>query len=488
MLKGRGAMKIFTKIAATFILFALAFSVAACGAGGDSVDQSGESGSFSTIGASADGAGGGEKTYAAYKFNATMYAGLDKTKRSRREFFYDGRVFDCKNTEFSVKLAEFLMQSTVANKDLATVKEYFVNAKFDDVEYIDYEKPTTKNSVAYVVAHKKEGDTDIIQTSIRGLAYDYEWTGNFDCGAEGDYHSGFYQAAQKVYDGLVGYIEKYAYNPVNCKFFITGYSRAGAIAEIVGCKINSEYNRLLPREKVYIYTFETPPCVVNGPVYTANIFNVISREDLVVNLFPASFGFKRVGREIDVYREDYADLLKEHFGFESVAYYGGVFYNSGQLLGLAAMALLGQEVDKEEYVSLHTRADYCENGVQALSDTFMFVYLMPAAKRTVFVEGLQEALGDDYLSAIISEGVLYDAVEKSAIKAGVDIGTDGKIRRACEKLRLIAYSAYSNSRITAASVALDIANNVDYIFTMHTPETVYSMLLHYGENDRTSEN
>ena len=414
------------KNAVIVFLIISVFFCAACGPTSD--DTSGTSAGISTTSASTDGEP--EKEFTTYTFNATMYSGIDKINYGKRQYVYDGRVFDCKSTEFSAGLAEFLLQSAAANQNLKTIKEYFDNAGFDNAEYYNYDTATTKDSVAFTIAHKKEGDTDMIETSIRGFIYNYEWAGNFDCGAEGDYHYGFYVAAQKVYDGLVAYIEKYAYNPVNCKFLITGYSRAGSIAMIVGCKINSEYNRLLPREKVYVYTFEAPPCVNKAPAYTKNIFNVVSHEDFITYLFPPTYGFKRVGTDIDIFREDYADLLKEHFGLDDVAYYGGLFYESAPLLYLSSMALLGQEVDKDEYVSLNTRADYCENAAQVFGDAFLFVYMMPAAKRTTFAASLKELLGEDGLSAITEENVLYDAVKASANIVGVihDIEHDRRRR------------------------------------------------------------
>lgn len=63
------------------------------------------------------------------------------------------------------------------------------------------------------------------------------------------------------------------------KFFVTGHSLGGAVASITAQKLNEEYGA----DKVFAYTFATPPCISQNSYLLdsgiKNIFNFLNQED-----------------------------------------------------------------------------------------------------------------------------------------------------------------------------------------------------------------
>ena len=74
-----------------------------------------------------------------------------------------------------------------------------------------------------------------VRNAIRGSKYDSEWASNLTAGAQGDIQ-GFYDASEKVNDRLRDYLADNELTDV--KLWITGYSRAGAVADLTAVYIN----------------------------------------------------------------------------------------------------------------------------------------------------------------------------------------------------------------------------------------------------------
>lgn len=170
----------------------------------------------------------------------------------------------------------------------------------------------TKHSIGVVAAQKQivdDGeDYTLIAVVVRGGGYYSEWGGNFVIGNSGN-HVGFDVAKEEALSFLKSYIGKYVVDtdstsPKNLKLWIVGFSRGGAVANMVAGSINnnplladSKYINPVEKEDLFCYTFEAPQGVHESTKTGSheNIHNVINLNDLVPLVAPFAWGFSRYG-------------------------------------------------------------------------------------------------------------------------------------------------------------------------------------------------
>ena len=199
-------------------------------------------------------------------------------------------------TDYSNKFknAKQLMDN-IGMKDIETNSFYSEKPYMESIGVICGNKSISVNGNNYT----------LIACAIRGGGYESEWSSNFTIGTSGE-HEGFADAKKKVLVFLKGYIDK---NEIkgNVKFWITGYSRAAAAANLTAAAIDDRSANLgnaisySPKD-VYAYTFETPAGAIDNVKYSKiyeNIFNIINPSDPVPYVAPSRIGFGRYG--IDYY-------------------------------------------------------------------------------------------------------------------------------------------------------------------------------------------
>ena len=80
----------------------------------------------------------------------------------------------------------------------------------------------------------------MIAVAIRGGGYETEWAGNFEIGGDATHH-GFAIAATKVHTEILKYFEQHTdLLSKKLKFWVVGYSRAGATANLVSAWLSSK--------------------------------------------------------------------------------------------------------------------------------------------------------------------------------------------------------------------------------------------------------
>ena len=178
-------------------------------------------------------------------------------------------------------------------------------------------KPTT-DSIGVIVGskpmHINDEDYTLIALAVRGGGYEQEWASNFTIGLSGQ-HDGFDRAKSNVLEFLQYYVSEQNISG-KVKFWITGYSRAAATANLLGGALDDdafisndiEYDY----DDIYTYCFETPAGALteyvknttryfddneDGVCYKIynNIFNIINSSDPVPYVAPAALGFGRYG-------------------------------------------------------------------------------------------------------------------------------------------------------------------------------------------------
>ena len=205
-------------------------------------------------------------------------------------------------------------------------------------------KPT-RDSIGAVAAHKNvyvEGtdytygrDYTLIALAIRGGGYESEWASNLTMGEFGQ-HQGFREARDQIIAFLQDYISN---NEItgDIKLWLTGYSRAGAVANLVAGAINEGRVPLpgcsLAPADLYAYTFATPAGALeqryNDSIFD-NIFNIISPNDPVTKVAPEAWSFTRYGddriiptreNQADEYDANLDNMKTKFYALEGVASY-----------------------------------------------------------------------------------------------------------------------------------------------------------------------
>ncbi len=132
-----------------------------------------------------------------------------------------------------------------------------------------------------------------------------EWFSNFDIGYTAE-HSGFSKAADFAEQKTGDYIFTRAIG-TRPRFFITGYSRGGAVANILSKRLCDRYGT----DGVRCYTLASPAVTISRRQARYNcIFNLIRGEDLFTRLPPESWGYSRYGRDISL--SDTGDISERY--------------------------------------------------------------------------------------------------------------------------------------------------------------------------------
>ncbi len=182
-------------------------------------------------------------------------------------------------------------------------------------------KPGT-DTIGVTIASKKlqkyNGDAledteyTLIPILVRGGGYELEWTSNMTLGAgttkDGE-AMGFSSAADQVMESLDYYIAKYELQDDleagKVKFWVEGYSRAGATSNITSKRIIEKYcydkDGNPTGNQLFTYTCEAPQGGTDKAEKLADktcyysIHNLINASDIVPLVGPTEMGFKRYG-------------------------------------------------------------------------------------------------------------------------------------------------------------------------------------------------
>ncbi len=207
---------------------------------------------------------------------------------------------------------------------------------------------TTKDSIGTVIAHKEINGMPLICVALRGNGYNSEWASNVTAGTEGD-PKGFSDSADKVMRRINQYIEDYSLS--SPKFWVMGYSRAGAVSNLVGRRLNENISAYgITDDDIYVYTFEAANSSADPSVYE-NIHNVVDINDLVPYVYPSGWGIsvngvkEYIGGEEEMLTSKTFDLRAKDFTTDSKKVSKSKFLSQ-------FTEFLGENLSRETYVSL----------------------------------------------------------------------------------------------------------------------------------------
>ena len=164
------------------------------------------------------------------------------------------------------------------------------------------DQQSCEDSCGYIFGTKKlPDDRFLIPVVIRSHCYGGEWVSNAHAvdDAYPDFAAGFKIAADGVYDSLMKYIEKRGLGRDRVKIWVCGYSRGGAVTNLLGARLTFESG--IGKDNIFAYSFATPPTVLDRAAqFTDNIFNIISEIDVVPRMPLRYWGFTRYGTDMIV--------------------------------------------------------------------------------------------------------------------------------------------------------------------------------------------
>ena len=157
------------------------------------------------------------------------------------------------------------------------------NIGFTNIETYDMDH-TGMDTLGVVIAHKAVDGKDVVAVALRGDRYEIEMAANLIAGAGGDIQT-FADAEALVENRVRAYLEKY--DITQAKYWVVGYSRSGAVANLFGRALNRDLSGFRTAvDDIYVYTFEPALGCADNTAYE-NIHNTIDRRDTVTYVYPA---------------------------------------------------------------------------------------------------------------------------------------------------------------------------------------------------------
>lgn len=217
---------------------------------------------------------------------------------------------------FELTAARTACALSLSSADRDLVESDLRAVGYDDIIYV---KSRDGLGSGLYLASRTEGDTLRVIAVIKGTEGS-EWRSNFDVGFSAE-HRGFARAADTAELSLGDYIFTRAIGTCP-SFFITGYSRGGAIAGILAKRLCERYGT----ESVCAYTVAPPNVTISRQTSRFGcVFNLVRDEDLFTRLPPEGWGYSRYGRDIRLdktsdFSRRYRELTGEDYiGFDSSA-------------------------------------------------------------------------------------------------------------------------------------------------------------------------
>ena len=197
----------------------------------------------------------------------------------------------------------------------ANAVHFLQDCGFENIEPNGLNAKPTNDSIGFTIASKEitvwNADTQrnetytLVAVGCRGAGYGSEWASNVTIGdpstgaipANGR-HYGFDHSADIVCEGIRQYLSKYGITE-NVKYWVTGFSRAAAVANLVAGKLTdgaaSAYHT--QQKDVYGYTWECPQAASTSEnaLNYKNIHNIINAMDAVPKVSPSAFQHQRLG-------------------------------------------------------------------------------------------------------------------------------------------------------------------------------------------------
>ena len=415
-----------------------------------------------------------EQPYHNAVVNLTSYS--DATKTYQLSFTYSNFLFDYDPAYFNRDIAMFAYGMAIANQNKNSMTQFYSDCGFSHIFLSEsYDQTPTEASIGYAFAILNDGYRNFVFVSIRGFNYGREWADNFNVGLEGE-HNGFAARANEIKTALEAYVAEYAL--ANVELFITGYSRGGAVANLLAKKMDDIiYLGSEVYDCLYAYTFEAPRGGLSGEIKNdyKNIFNIVSDGDLVTHILPNEYGFIRYGQDVDIYSSNIDSIIAE---FDPEMQFPPLvatdsYATDPELVNFLINGIVSYEQDTsdpEAAKQAQTREEFVTNYQPALAYGIGLFFSLKSETVANIKEGFNNLSMWDKILLFAQDGI-YNFVNPYLQEDGVSYDQD-ELRTACNTV----LEFIKGPGQMALAVMLDENNPLSRMILLHTPEINYALL------------
>ena len=414
-----------------------------------------------------------------------MDAGLSEAKNKAPydlSFRYDDELFigNAKTYNKDLSLVSFAASIATATKERCN--QFFNESGFKDITPHGYEEEPTKDSMGYFLAHKSIDDFELVAISFRGFNYGMEWANNFLVGKK-DNHEGFNLRGLEAYQELTKYIANHAKDKT-LKLWINGYSRAGALSNVLASLILKYQLVNVISENMFVYTFEAPASLSEeNAVAYENVHNIINEVDLVAAIPPTTYGLKRCGVDHQIFDNNFAELLHQFDESINVPEFVTVTSTNEPLttdLDVKNYALNSvfnkEEVETiSEDVYANTREQYANNYQAGLSESLGYLFALGTDTLLSSIDDLKE-LGTGALTIVADQtGLeLMNFLKPYLDKDHVEYD-ETSLQENCATLVKGIQNLFAS--VLLMYLSEEYKGNLTRLIDMHFPETTYVLLV-----------
>lgn len=460
------------------LILTLSMSICACNKSKPSSESS-DSGSSSETTEESSG-----PQFEPFKTKTTveMNASLSQSKmKYDLEFNYSDEYFLRDATTYDKELSELSFGAAYASTYARNGSIFFNATKFHNITAVSYDTEPTDESIAYFIAHKTIDDSELFAISIRGFEYQLEWADNFRIGKTGD-HNGFGARANEIYERLQEYIEEHL-DGKTLKLWIAGYSRAGAIANVLSNLILKGEEIVIEQKNMYVYTFEAPNCIDSTDLVAyQNVHNILNQNDIITSIPPTSYNLGRCGVTYEIYDENVRDIVRSFD--ESIPFPEFVTIDiaepitkDSELVSYVLGYIFNNQSESEDVKAntANTREEYADRYQEGLSYMIGLAFSLPSSTLNSIVNdisgrgmGAISLLGDETgeeLANVFKQYLDRDNISYDNEKL---VSSCAVLRNGIMYLFLPLILIYMNT---------DYRQSLTRLIYMHYPESTYALLL-----------
>lgn len=367
---------------------------------------------------------------------------------------------------FSKDIAFLSYAASVYSEFRVQLDQFYQDIGFDNRFYAPcYTSTPTADTIGYFFAHRTIGEEEVIAVTIRGFGYGQEWANNFMIGESGN-HTGFDERTEEVLLALDEYIQVRFQN-CQIKLWLTGYSRGGAIANMLAQKVLSRNKFGVTEDTLMAYTFEAARGLTkeNAPAYKS-VFNLVNHADVVPKVGPELYGLYRCGIDIDLWKDNIEEVLYR--------------YDHG--LVLPSFKLKPGKVDTPDtyadYVlssatrhlsdseaSIETRELFHNNYEPTISYAMGLVFGLDNITLGLLMNSLMENITD----VLMNDDGLFNAIYPVLDQRGIEYDIS-ELRTHCLKLSKLISGPANNIKYDALN------NNFTWMIMQHYPDVNFVLL------------